>query len=118
MLVQEILQYKNVTADITVPAGVTIYGNFLSIELSAGKGIAYYKDMTTAKASSKMNILGLGLGIHKISIGTASNVLTPAEIAGGADIWFDATKRENVTKMLVELLVKILEIKVANLILV
>ena len=42
---------KNVTADITVPAGVTIYGNFLSIELSAGKGIAYYKDMTTAKAS-------------------------------------------------------------------
>jgi len=45
-----------------------------------------------------MNILGLGLGIHKGSTGTASSVLTPAEIAGGADIWFDATQRENVTE--------------------
>ena len=44
-----------------------------------------------------MDILGLGLPITKTPYFEGGTV-TPAEIAGGADIWFDATKRENVTE--------------------
>ena len=29
-------------ADFTIPAGLTIYGNFTSIELDSGKVLAYY----------------------------------------------------------------------------
>ena len=40
----------NSTADIAIPVGVTIYGKFLSLELSQGKGIAYAREATPTLA--------------------------------------------------------------------
>ena len=40
------------TTDITIPAGVTIYGNFKSIELNSGTVLAYSKPGTTVTVGS------------------------------------------------------------------
>ena len=40
----------NTTVDISVPVGVTIYGKFLSLQLSSGKGIAYAREATPTEA--------------------------------------------------------------------
>ena len=36
------MSYMEDVADFTIPAGVTIFGQFASIELDSGKVIAYY----------------------------------------------------------------------------
>ena len=40
------------TTDITLPAGVTIYGDFTSIELDSGTVVAYARPGTVVKANS------------------------------------------------------------------
>jgi hypothetical protein len=39
---------REITTNLTIPIGFTIYGNFLSIELDSGSGMAYTRNEVIA----------------------------------------------------------------------